>query len=90
MSENDDDDKIPINDGDFKFEMAVPEVGKIYPLYGMITEILCEDPFIAMINNQIKGKFLITDPEKIEFIKGRALEPGIFISEIEQALDDGT
>ena len=82
--------KIPLKNFDFDLKMDVPEIGKTYPIYGMITNILSETPLIIMINNQIKGKCVITDPAKIEIVKSRVFEPGIFISEIEQSLPDGS
>ena len=92
MTERDEDDKIPLIDGEIDLELKIPEIGKTYPIYGIITDILCESPVVIMVNNSIKLKCNITDDDgsKIKIIKDRAFEPGIFVATIEQRLDDGT
>lgn len=58
------------------------EVGKTYPLYGMITKIISEeeDAVIVEINFGIEARMKVGDASKIELIKERAFEPGIFVS----------
>lgn len=67
------------------------EVGETYPLYGMITKILSEVPgrVVAEINFSITANLNVEDPEKIELLKGRAFEPGIFVSTL-KSKDDKT
>lgn len=58
------------------------EIGNTYPIYGMITSILNDTigDVEVMINYNIKAKLLIQDLEKLELLKQRAFEPGIFVS----------
>ena len=60
------------------------EVGTTYPLYGMITKILDDTPghVIVELNFSIKATMTIPDPEKVELLKERAFEPGIFVSTV--------
>ena len=60
------------------------EIGKTYPIYGIITKLISDKPgdIIAEINYNIHAKMAIPDPEKIELLKQRAFETGIFISTI--------
>lgn len=65
------------------------EIGKKYPIYGMITAIISEDPFKVQINYNIEATLLLSnDPEKISIIKDRILEPGIFVTEINNVIDN--
>jgi hypothetical protein len=72
----------------FGLEIAAGEVeiGQTYPIYGMITKILDETPgsVLVEINFSIKANMAIPDPEKIELLKERAFEPGIFVSTVTQ------
>ena len=60
------------------------EVNETYPIYGMITKILDDTPGKVMveINFSIKAHMSIPEEEKIELLKERAFEPGIFVSTI--------
>jgi len=60
------------------------EVGQTYPIYGMITKILDETPgkVLVEINFSIKANMAIPEQEKIELLKERAFEPGIFVSTV--------
>jgi hypothetical protein len=60
------------------------EVGTTYPLYGMITKILDDTPghVVVELNFSIKANMSIPDPAKIELLKERAFEPGIFVSTV--------
>ncbi len=60
------------------------EVGKTYPIYGMVTNILEEGPtnVVAEINFSIKARMIIPEQEKIELLKERAFEPAIFVSTV--------
>lgn len=67
------------------------EIGKQYPIYGMITEILGED----LVNGSVTVKIVpemtlqlrITDAANLKIIKERAFEPGIFITEFSELED---
>lgn len=62
------------------------EVGKTYPLYGMVTKIIDEkmDDFTIQVNHKIVLKCSIQDENFVNQIKERAFEPGIFIATITQ------
>jgi len=72
-----------------KKEIDDVELGVDYPVYGMITKIINDDPanFIVEINYAIKTKIqlvgrLSTEEEvneKANIVKGRAFEPGLFV-----------
>lgn len=60
------------------------EIGTTYPLYGMITKILDDTPghVVVEINFSITANMTIPDPAKVELLKERAFEPGIFVSTV--------
>jgi hypothetical protein len=60
------------------------EVGKTYPIYGMITKILNDIPggVEVELNFSIRANMSIPDTTKIELLKERAFEPGIFVSTV--------
>ena len=60
------------------------EIGSTYPIYGMITKFLDEAPgkVIVELNFNIKASMSIPEPEKINLLKERAFEPGIFVSTV--------
>lgn len=66
------------------------EVGSTYPIYGMITKILDDTPgaVIVELNFSIRANMTIPEKEKIDLLKERAFEPGIFVSTI-TSKDDG-
>lgn len=70
----------------FGLEVAAGEVeiGRTYPIYGMITKLLNDAPgkVVVEINFSIRAHMSIPDQDKIELLKERAFEPGIFVSKI--------
>ena len=60
------------------------EVGQTYPIYGMITKVLDDTPgnVVVEINFSIKANMAIPDQEKVNLLKERAFEPGIFVSTV--------
>lgn len=60
------------------------EVGGTYPIFGMITSIEESDDgtLIAEINHSIKAHMVISDNAKVELLKSRAFETGIFVSKV--------
>jgi hypothetical protein len=68
----------------YEVKFGEVEVGTTYPLYGMITKILDDTPghVVVEINFTIKANMSIPDQEKIELLKERAFEPGIFVSTV--------
>lgn len=66
------------------------EIGGTYPIYGMITKFLDESPgqVVVEINYSIRANMAIPDNDKIELLRTRSFEPGIFISTV-KSKDDG-
>lgn len=60
------------------------EIGQTYPIYGMITKILDDIPGRVMVelNFSITASMAIPDADKVELLKERAFEPGIFVSTV--------
>jgi hypothetical protein len=68
----------------YEVKFGEVEVGTTYPLYGMITKILDDTPghVVVEINFAITANMTIPDMDKIELLKQRAFEPGIFVSTV--------
>ncbi|NBW40981.1 hypothetical protein EBR25_08265 [bacterium] len=66
------------------------EIGQTYPIYGMITKLLSDEPgnVIVELNFSIKAHMTIPDEQKVNILKERAFEPGIFVSTV-KSNDDG-
>lgn len=85
MSNNNDEES---KDCTFDVVLDKCELGKTYPLYGMITSILSESPNVTVIlNHDIKLTLLLNQEEpdrtnKLNTLKDRVFEPGIFITTI--------
>jgi hypothetical protein len=60
------------------------EVGQTYPIYGMITKFISETPghVVVELNFSIRASMAIPEQAKIEILKQRAFEPGIFVSTV--------
>lgn len=60
------------------------EVGNTYPIYGMITKFIDDsiDNIIVEVNENITVKMAIPSQEKIDILKKRAFQPGIFVSKV--------
>lgn len=60
------------------------EIGQTYPIYGMITKVIDDTPggVVVELNFSIRANMTIPDQEKIELLKSRAFEPGIFVSTV--------
>jgi hypothetical protein len=60
------------------------EVGSTYPIYGMITKLIDETPgnVVVELNFSITANMSIPEEDKIELLKQRAFEPGIFVSKV--------
>jgi hypothetical protein len=70
----------------FGLEVTAGEVkvGQTYPIYGMITKFLGEESghVEIEINFSIRAHVSVPDIKKIELLKQRAFEPGIFVSTV--------
>lgn len=75
----------------FGLEVAAGEVeiGQTYPIYGMITKILDDNPgqVVVELNFSIKANMTIPDKTKVELLKERAFEPGIFVATVTSKID---
>lgn len=60
------------------------EVGATYPIFGMITAIEQHESgdIYAQINYNIRAKLNQLDHSKLEFLRERAFESGIFVSTV--------
>lgn len=67
-------------------EYGEVEIGQTYPIYGIITNFLCDIPgeVAVVVNHNIELAMDIDAGDKIKILKNRAFEPGIFVSVIEQ------
>jgi hypothetical protein len=65
-------------------------VGETYPIYGMITNVISDEPgFVEVeINFTIKAKLNIEE-DNFRIIKSRAFEAGVFVSKI-KSIDETT
>jgi hypothetical protein len=65
-------------------QSAPVELGKTYPLYGMITDIIETEntPVKCVVNFNILVTMNLLTPDKLEILRNRAFEPGIFITTI--------
>ena len=57
------------------------DVGKTYPLFGMITKVIEEasGELLVQLNFSVTAKLKISDAQRIEMIKERLFETGIFV-----------
>lgn len=60
------------------------ELGKTYPLYGMITKIISETDrlIVVEINHTVEALLHIKDPATRRLIQERAFDPAIFIAKV--------
>lgn len=60
------------------------EVGNTYPIFGMITQFMNEEPgaVVAEINHNITARMNVQDQERVNVLKQKAFEAGIFISRV--------
>lgn len=60
------------------------EVGGTYPIYGMITKFISDSPgnVVVELNYSIRATMVIPDTSKVELLRERSFEPGIFISTV--------
>lgn len=67
-----------------ELDLVSPEVGKIYPIYGMITDVLFEDELgmVVEINGKIEAHINLPKKDSIETLKEKAFETGVFVSTV--------
>lgn len=59
-------------------------VGETYPIFGMITRFISEEPgdVVAEINFNIRARINLHDQDRLGILKERAFESGIFVSTV--------
>ncbi len=59
-------------------------IGNTYPIFGMITKVISDLPgaVVVELNHNIIAKMNITESDRVEVLKERAFESGIFVSTI--------
>jgi hypothetical protein len=60
------------------------EIGRTYPIFGAITKLVNDEPghVLAEINYSILARMNIPDRPRVEILKKRAFESGIFVCTI--------
>ena len=59
------------------------EVGQTYPIFGMITNIKEEEEGVVVeINHHVTAKIQVNDSARLETLKQKAFETGIFVSTV--------
>lgn len=63
---------------------GVVECGKTYPIYGMITKFYNDTPGSVEVelNFKIRARMTIPEASKVETLKERSFEPGIFVGTV--------
>jgi hypothetical protein len=60
------------------------ELGQVYPIYGLITKFVSDEPgnIIVRINENIEATMNVGEQDKIDTLKNRSFDPGIFVCTI--------
>ena len=60
------------------------EIGKVYPLFAMITKFIDDTPGQVRVelNFHIQAQLTVDDPERVQLLKERMFESGIFVSKV--------
>jgi len=68
----------------FEVKQGEVDVGKTYPLYGMITKFLDDTPghVVVEINFGTVAELNVSDPKMIDTLKARAFDPAVFVSKV--------
>lgn len=63
-------------------QTETPELGKKYPLYGMITKFISDEVgnVVVEVNSNITCNMVINSQEQVNTLKKRCFEPAIFVS----------
>jgi len=87
MSENDNtQNKNLFEENGWSVQESNVEVGQMYPIYGIITKLVSMEPgnVVVLINNQIEARMALDNVEKIDILRRRAFDAGIFVCTITQ------
>ena len=77
-------DKNLFEDLGLSVQFGDVEVGQAYPIYGVITKFVSEEPgnVIVIINENIEVTMNVAEEDKINVLKNRTFDPGIFVCTI--------
>lgn len=82
--------KKALFDTGFKIDEIKPEIGKTYPIFGILNDVEIEDGKIqAIVNTNIRADLIITDENQLRTLMSRIFDTGIFFVEIKQITEDG-
>ncbi len=72
------------DDGPIGYYFEEVEIGQTYPIFGMITAILSHNDaeVLLEINQNIHAHVQLSEPDKLDLLRQRAFETGIFVSKI--------
>lgn len=78
------DDKNLFDDLGLSVEFGDVEVGQVYPIYGLITKFISDEPgnIVVRINENVEATMNVGEQDKIDILKNRSFEPGIFVCTI--------
>ncbi|MCS6893548.1 MAG: hypothetical protein NZO16_03150, partial [Deltaproteobacteria bacterium] len=83
--------KKTIFDIGIKLSEIKPEVGKTYPVFGVLSDLNFEDSrLVATINDNIKAELIVNDENQIKTLLSRIFDNGIFFVEIKEVCEDGS
>ncbi|MCS6961220.1 MAG: hypothetical protein NZT61_01780 [Deltaproteobacteria bacterium] len=82
--------KKAIFETDFKLDEIKPEIGKTYPIFGVLNDLEISGSRIqARINSNIVADLIVTDDAQIKVLVSRIFDTGIFFVEIKEISEDG-
>lgn len=82
--------KKALFDTGFKIDEIKPEIGKTYPIFGILNDVEVENGKIqAIVNTNIRAELIITDENQLRTLMSRIFDTGIFFVEIKQITEDG-
>ena len=89
MDEKTQTEKDLFKDLGLSLEYRDVELGQIYPIYGAITKFISDEPgnVVVMINDQILATLSVIDDDKINVLKQRTFDSGIFVCTITEKGD---
>lgn len=82
--------KKALFDTGFKIDEIKPEIGKTYPIFGILNDVEVENGKIqAIVNTNIRAELIIRDENQLRTLMSRIFDTGIFFVEIKQITEDG-
>jgi len=79
-------DKNLFDELGLKVQFSDVSLGETYPIYGTITKFIDETPgnIVVLINDHIEATMNVVDVDKIDVLRTRCFDPGIFVCVITQ------